>query len=87
MKYFKIISIENTKATELERYGEFNEDYHQKYIGKTGYLIGHYVSDKNIFKDFKCLVIETDKQGRPLDGDWFHKDDLEEVDIDILIKT
>lgn len=81
-KYFKIISLENTKAIEFERYGEFNEEYHQKYIGQTGYLVGYYASDTNLFKDFKCLITETDNQDRPLNGDWFHKDDLEEVIID-----
>lgn len=42
-------------------------------------MIGHHVSDKSIFKDFKCLITKVDDMGRPLDGDWFHKDDLEKV--------
>jgi len=79
-QYFKIISLNHTRMTELERHGDFNEEYHQKYIGQIGYVIGHYVSDKNIFKDFKCLITKTDEIGRPLDGDWFHKDDLEEAE-------
>ena len=87
MKYYKIISLQNTKKIELERYGKFNEEYHQKYLGKTGYMIGHFISDDNMFCDFRCIITDTDKQGRPLDGDWFHKDDLEEVnEIDIEIK-
>lgn len=78
-QYFKIISLQNTKTTELERYGDFNKEYHQQYIGQIGYMIGHHVSDKSIFKDFKCLITKVDDMGRPLDGDWFHKDDLEKV--------
>jgi len=25
-------------------------------------------------------LVKTDEIGRPLDGDWFHRDDLEEVE-------
>jgi len=81
-KYYKVLSVENTKAVELERYGEFQEDYHKKYIDKTGYVIGHYVSDNNLFRRFKCIVVEVDEQGRPKDADWFHEDDLMEVDME-----
>lgn len=76
---YKVISLENTKAVEVNHYGNFNEEYHQKYIGKTGYIISHYVSENNIFKDFKCIVTEVDEQGRPKDADWFHKDDLNKI--------
>ena len=79
-QYFKIISLNNTRALELERYGNFNEEYHQKYIGQIGYMIGHSISDKSIYKDCKCLITIIDDMGRPLDGDWFHKDDLEEIE-------
>lgn len=43
-------------------------------------MIGHSISDKSIYKDCKCLITKTDNMGRPLDADWFHKDDLEEVE-------
>lgn len=74
MKY-KIKCLQHTSQIEEN----FDYAYHEKYIGKIGDYIEHnYKSGK--FIDAICLYTDYDEDGKPSDGNWFHKDDLELID-------
>jgi len=72
---YKVISLKLTQQYE----SNFNYEYHKKYIGMVGKEKDHYYKS-GAFKDFRLLVFEEDSQGRPIDADWIHKDDLKEID-------
>lgn len=71
MKY-RIISLKYTSKME----DCFNFEYHKKYIGRIGDCVSHNYRSGN-FIDAILLYTDYDPHGKPIDGNWFHKNDLE----------
>lgn len=71
--YYKVTSLKNTQKTEKN----FDVDYHKKYIDKIGERQPHNLQ-KGSMVDHYFLVFEKEN-GRIIDADWIHKNDLEVV--------
>jgi hypothetical protein len=68
---FKVVTLINTQSCE----SNFDYEYHKKYIGKIGKEKEHSFKSGE-FKNFKLLIFEEDSQGKVIDADWIHKNDL-----------
>ena len=69
-KYYKVISLSITSQIEPS----FNLEYHNQYLNNSGKEVKHYHQSK-LFKDFKCIQFDE------RNIDWFHKDDLLELNL------